>query len=254
MEVVGEPVAVLHLDDFEAAGVPVTCSSTQEIGTFSLVGPDRKYEDGSGQLKFLHLPSKRTGLALDLNSGYDRAIRRTTTDGGSMEYLVRWVANHKDALELNDTGVGRQQRKRVDFVVRRGALIKMATAPYEQKEDWVFGATRHDGVIYMTRCGTVSNGLNDTNDLHATFRGHKFEQYLTTSELGMPPDTDAPVNEREAICVVTRRKIGEHTLIISSEVDACDHRGRRPGLPTPYVEIKTRRMFTRPQDERNFRR
>lgn len=57
----------------------------------------------------------------------------------------------------------------------------MAMAPYDFYDDWVLGATRAKGIIYLNRCGTVSKGLHHMGGSAKTdFRGKKFEHYVTT--------------------------------------------------------------------------
>lgn len=249
MSIRGEHVAVLNVRDSRVIDVGAECSNAQQVGTFSLVGPDRKYEDGCGQLRFLHLPSSRSGLALDLNSGFDKCIRRKNTDDGrDMDNFLRWILNHKDVLKADDPLGDQKQRKPVDFVIRRGALCKMAMAPYEERDDWVVAATRHDGFIYVARCGTVSHGLNNQTNDRGDFRVHKLLQYLSTTKVGIPPDTDAPVNGRAGFCMVRLWSIGNHSLIISSEVSVYDPRAAHD-CATPYVKLKTRRL----NQEHNFR-
>lgn len=55
------------------------------------------------------------------------------------------------------------------------------------------------------------------------------------------PDTNAPVNEREEFCIVTRARLESHSLVYGAEVDARDPRAphHRPGSTSAYVELKT---------------
>lgn len=98
MFVVGDKVASFDSSSVLRSTRTYSYSEARQVGTYSLVGPDRKYQEGDGQRKFLHLPATRYGLALDLNRGYSSGIRTKSTDHVHMEEFLRWISTNAEKV------------------------------------------------------------------------------------------------------------------------------------------------------------
>lgn len=232
-----------------------TCDETEkfpsfreprEIGQFSLVGPNREYTDGCSGLKFLHMPSHRHRLMWDLNRGYEIAIRKEADEGEKLDNLLRWITQNKVKFAVNvAAGEPETQSLHTDFVCYRGLLTKLACTPYENREDWLVAATKFRGTVYLYAFDTENDRKRKAKETEfqdrMCFWGRKFEQYIVSAEPGQVPDTNAPVNEREEFCIVTRARLESHSLVYGAEVDARDPRAphHRPGSTSAYVELKT---------------
>uniref|UniRef100_A0A131Y6I6 Decapping nuclease n=1 Tax=Ixodes ricinus TaxID=34613 RepID=A0A131Y6I6_IXORI len=226
----------------------------REIGQFSLVGSEREYREGCDQLKYLHMPSHRHRLMWDLNRGYEQAIRKEQEDSREkLDNLLRWIMANKAKFAVNSAAQPAQPHDsaslHTDFVCYRGLLTKLACTPYEAKEDWLVAATLFRGTTYLyafpTEAEKARNAAQTPRQDRMTFWGRKFEQYMVTGQPGVPPDTNAQVNEREEFCVVARCRLEAHSLVLGAEVDCRDPRAtpsaHRPGSTSAYVELKTSR-------------
>lgn len=147
------------------------------------------------------------------------------------------------------------------FVCRRGSLHSVLCTPYERPSDWLIGATRHRGVVYLRAFDTEDWKeqclVRETNSFfdHLTYWGHKFEQYMTSDRPGMAPDTNSPVVEHASVQVVARSRLGAHGIIICGEVDAIDTAAQSQQHPmAKYVELKTVTMVTHERQLHNLRK
>lgn len=249
----------------------------EELGTYSLVGGEGAYAKGNIHGRYLLMPERPDDLYWDLDEGYADVVRLDRNQIPVMDTTLQWILDNKatfrDAIdEMNtsrrlssDGGAPRA------FVCRRGGLHTAFCTPYDIRSDWMIGATRHQGVIYMRAFDTEAwvaqykaRGINSSRD-HSTFWGHNFEQHITSERPGpgMAPATGAPVVERESLQAVARSRLGKHNIIICGEVDAVDNeatasRGgggsRHDRSMAKYVELKTRIIPRDDQQEKKFRR
>ena len=72
----------------------------------------------------------------------------------------------------------------MDFVCYRGTLSLLFCSPYEDKDDWLLGATKYKGTIYIAQFPTERRVKDVQNRKYFQKKmcswGFKFEQYLTT--------------------------------------------------------------------------
>ncbi|KAG0413809.1 hypothetical protein HPB47_009021 [Ixodes persulcatus] len=145
----------------------------------------------------------------------------------------------------------------VNFVCKRGLLSTLACTPYRTRDDWLFSATRYKNTLYLCKFESESHrAWEEQNPQLAKqmhFWGHKFEQYMTSDRPGALPDTSAPLRSGDQFYVVLKGRLGSHSLLFTAEVDAIDNDvSQEPGSTAAYVEFKTARIMTHPNQERNF--
>ncbi|CAN7982539.1 unnamed protein product [Ixodes pacificus] len=145
----------------------------------------------------------------------------------------------------------------VNFVCKRGLLSTLACTPYRTRNDWLFSATRYKNTLYLCKFESESHraweAQNPQLAKQMDFWGHKFEQYMTSDRPGAIPDTSAPLRSGDQFYVVLKGRMESHSLLFTAEVDAIDNDvSQEPGSTAAYVEFKTARIMTRPNQERNF--
>ncbi|KAL1430199.1 hypothetical protein MTO96_015266 [Rhipicephalus appendiculatus] len=239
----------------------------QEVGIYSLVGAEGSYASGNVHGKYLCMPTRRHNLNWNLDDGFAQVERFVRDEVPTMETLYRWILDNKrefsSAVEAarqdNRSSVSREEC--APFVCRRGSLHSVLCTPYNRPNDWLIGATRHGGVVYLRAFDTeawkkqLEERERNSDTDHFTYWGHKFEQYMTCDRPGMAPDTHAPVVEHASVQVVARSRLGDHGIIICGEVDAIDTAAvsqRRP--MAKYVELKTTAVAWNERQLFNMRR
>lgn len=76
---------------------------------------------------------------------------------------------------------------------------------------------------------------------------------MWTDRPGALPDTSTPLRSGDQFYVVLKGRLGSHSLLFTAEVDAIDNDvSQEPGSTAAYVEFKTSRILTHPNQERNF--
>ncbi|KAL1419979.1 hypothetical protein MTO96_004612 [Rhipicephalus appendiculatus] len=223
----------------------------QEVGIYSLVGAEGSYASGNVHGKYLSMPPRTDNLHWDLDDGFAKAERFVRNEVPTMDTLFRWILDNKRQFSSALEAVSPRRslissEECVPFVCRRGSLHSVLCTPYDRPNDWLIGATRHGGAVYLRAFDTEAwkkySAERATNDVldHFIYWGHKFEQYMTSERPGIAPDTHAPVIEHASVQVVARSRLAEHGIIICGEVAAIDTAAvsqRRP--MAKYVELKT---------------
>ncbi|KAH7948498.1 hypothetical protein HPB52_023587 [Rhipicephalus sanguineus] len=166
----------------------------QEVGIYSLVGAEGSYASGNVHGKYLSMPPRRHNLNWDLDHGFAKAERFVREEVPTMETLFRWILDNKrefsSAIEAacRDVHSSFPGQESVPFVCRRGSLHSVLCTPYDRPNDWLIGATRHEGVVYLRAFDTeawkkqLAERATNSHVDHLTYWGHKFEQYMTSGE------------------------------------------------------------------------
>ncbi|XP_042147933.1 decapping and exoribonuclease protein [Ixodes scapularis] len=145
----------------------------------------------------------------------------------------------------------------VNFVCKRGMLATVARTPFSTDQSWLVSATRYKDTLYLCKFKREYEGPWDPKyarvEQKMNFWGHKFEQYMTSDRPGAAPDTNGPLRTGDQFYIVLKGRLESHSLLFSAEVDAIDNDvPQEPGSTAAYVEFKTSRILTHPNQERNF--
>ncbi|GMR57613.1 hypothetical protein PMAYCL1PPCAC_27808, partial [Pristionchus mayeri] len=204
------------------------------------VTSNRQVVLGRAKAKYL-CPYEENGKTnFDLNKGRDTFIDKDVSSE-KLDVLLRW------ACAQSEEGGARPKKifHEADVVCWRGALTRIGATPFADRDSWRFIAQRVDDVIYICEYPTEENEARKAamtdRDRMMTYWGFKFEQYMTTDELGGEPDTASPVDCREEFAVICKTRIEVPggrgrclKLLYGAEVDAIDGNGT-------LVEMKTQR-------------
>ncbi|XP_055948080.1 decapping and exoribonuclease protein-like [Argiope bruennichi] len=230
-----------------------------EIGYFSLDG-EREYHDDNRQLKYIILPRNLKNVHMDLNVGYEDAVRKDFGKKEKIDTILTWILYHQEEVKKYFY-VPNSNKPKIDFVCFRGLLTTIGATIYENKEDWLICATKFRSVIYLCAFDTDQNVLRretaTERDKLMSSWGYKFEQYLAVDSPSSKPNPSIPVNEKEEYCIVLKGRFNNHTLLYSAEVDGKDtsnniHADRDPQSTQCYTELKTSRIITAQRQHINF--
>uniref|UniRef100_A0A914UKK7 Decapping nuclease n=1 Tax=Plectus sambesii TaxID=2011161 RepID=A0A914UKK7_9BILA len=227
-------------------------SAPTEIGRFSL-DRNRKVTNDASQLKYLYrAPLEEESVAFDLSHGHKRFDERDPFNQETLDTFLEWITSMADSE--------RQDLKTVthsaEFISWRGALTKIASTPYENREGWRMACIRYADIIFICefRTNTKQQQLESASYRQKlmTYWGYKFEQYMTLETADQEkPETDSAVNNFEQFCTVVRSRLGEgpgHRLLFAGETDCIDP------SDNAYVELKTQRQFENKSQKNNFYR
>ncbi|KAH8418904.1 hypothetical protein KR222_003803 [Zaprionus bogoriensis] len=232
-------------------------SRPEPIGYYCL-NEDREFQDDASNAAYLYLPPK-SALPLDLNAGIEKVQRKpAVSDYHAIQQMCQYIYNHQELLRESDTGL----KLPADFVTFRGALRQIMCTPYERQNDYRLLATRLNGTIYLTRADTEAQRLEreqmSRRHLDMCSWGFKFEQYCTTPDPNIAPETSAPVNESKEFACVYRCKLDGLYLLYSAEMD-CMRSDVVVNLDAPkqlssveFVELKTSAFDMNKKQQRSF--
>lgn len=231
-----------------------------EIGFFSL-DSERKFHNDNHQMKYISLPHNLKNVYMDLNAGYENAIRKDFGKKEKIDILLTWILLHQEEVK-HIFHVPNSNKPQIDFVCFRGLLTTIGTTIYENKDDWLICATKFRSVIYLCAFDTEDHvhrrETATERDKQMSAWGYKFEQYLVTDTPNSQPNLSIPVNEKEEYCIVLKGRLNNHTLLYSAEVDGKDPFYRNfdgdPKSTQCYLELKTSRMITSDRQYLNFGR
>ncbi|GIY86648.1 decapping and exoribonuclease protein [Caerostris darwini] len=236
-----------------------TFRKPSEIGFFSL-DEERKFHDDNRQLKYIILPSDMNNVYMDLNIGYENAIRKEFAKKEKLDTMLSWILYHQKEV-CNNFHVPNSNKPQIDFVCFRGLLTTIGTTIYENKEDWLICATKFKSMIYLCAFDTDDQirrreATTEREKLMCSW-GYKFEQYLAADTPVSKPNLSVPVNEKEEYCIVLKGRLDKHTLLYSAEVDGKDplynnNRDKDPQSTQCYSELKTSRIITTERQHINF--
>uniref|UniRef100_V5H2L7 Decapping nuclease n=2 Tax=Ixodes ricinus TaxID=34613 RepID=V5H2L7_IXORI len=253
----GTFVGSLPTDAGRDALKPPLYTAPREVGCFSVVGKNREFLNGRAELKYLCMPRDTSGLKWNLNRGLFKEVRANWNEPEKIHNLLKWITeNRRELISDRDPqrdGLG------VNFVCKRGMLATVARTPFSSDQSWLFSATRYKNTLYLCKFKRAYQEAWDSQSQYArleqkmNFWGHKFEQYMTSDRPGAPPDTNAPLRTGDQFYIVLKGRLESHSLLFSAEVDAIDDDvPHEPGSTAAYVEFKTSRIMTHPNQERNF--
>ncbi|XP_054713116.1 decapping and exoribonuclease protein-like isoform X2 [Uloborus diversus] len=227
----------------------------REIGFFS-IDSSRQLLENKSQMKYLVFPLKMRDLEIDLNVNCKLDVFHYYNTIEKMYQTLKWLSRNQKKLQTLS--------KKTDFVTVRGALVKIMCTPYLKgciRPQWEICATRYEGVIYFCAIDSdedIEENKNATpKQLMFQSWGYKFEQYMTTSEIGSKPDVSSTTHQLEEFCIMLENIFNEHTLIYKAEVDAVipyRYPGPGSGDTSCYTELKTSRTRTRISAEMYFYR
>ncbi|XP_052770510.1 decapping and exoribonuclease protein-like isoform X2 [Mya arenaria] len=192
-----------------------------KIGCFSL-DIDGNFHDDDSKKKTFNKPPNYTPdvsvtVKFDLNKGR-MAERRDEQKHEKLDNLLDWISGHKQEI-IKD---GNTQ---TDFVCRRSLLKEVMSFPFEENKKLRLDVTLHKGIFYLNKGKYPTENLEqqDTQQQPQMGRiegdwGYKFEQYLTEESTNSVPDM--VYNSRESFYNVMKVKLGSHTIVYSSRVDA----------------------------------
>lgn len=141
----------------------------------------------------------------------------------------------------------------VNIITWRGILTKILCSPFDSGSEWTLHGIYRNGIIYLGEKKkpeeTISNSSNSnfnlSNKIIASYGGFRFES-LTMIPVDTPLDqipsiSDrylAPVNAIGYFGIVYKACLGEHSLLLSAEMDGLDQDSK------DYIELKTQRIIS----------
>lgn len=192
---------------------------------------------------------------VDLNRGFPERFVKVAEE--RPDDTAALVEAARAARAADPEGRGHPSLHRPDFVLWRGMLRKLLTAPYSSDDDWQFDVRLREGAVHLQEVGARPRRndapLADPRDLNRfQYYGYKFEA-LCCVDPGLERDPralaareDAVVDTRAQYCVVLGSKLGRHRVLIGAEVDGAlpPAPGAEPSdkvadLQRRYVELKT---------------
>lgn len=233
-------------------------------------------------------------VCFDLSDGYESYIEQNSRLPGCLDNFLRWILEEKRRRCVGDEFSTKKIPLKelvhgVDFLCWRGLFTKLAATPYDDREPWMIGAVKFEGVIFLMAFETVQErekkaAMTD-RDKRMTYWGHRFEKYVTKKIVNeeiagdheysdkssdrpgssyFPPtstnrssddvkNTDPVlVNCNEQYCAIFRTKIGSP----GSEEYRLLFGAEIDCIDdrNRYVELKTSRILDNARQERNFKR
>ncbi|XP_075551168.1 decapping and exoribonuclease protein-like isoform X1 [Dermacentor variabilis] len=235
-----------------------------EIGHFTTQAEGEQYEyvDGAVAKRFLRARIPWRPM-LNLNTGYEKAVRIKWESVARRETLLRWVILNKDKVGIcsSDELAPPLETKSIctDFICRRSTLTIVMCTPYEENKGWRLVACRHKGIVYLHEHPTmeeVHRSLKERGDWkldRMTYWGSRFHRSMTSTEPGVDPKEDELLREGDGYNTVLHCQLGSHSIVMGGEVKAVDPSVEcKLGSTAGYVEFKTNRTLTTESQHRNF--
>ncbi|EPS45682.1 hypothetical protein H072_320 [Dactylellina haptotyla CBS 200.50] len=232
------------------AGRSSNIKRPREITCFSYDNNHELRHDESS-LRYYYTPE----LNSDLSQGYNTFIKHDDSVDEHLDSLLESLIE----LEKKD---GKLATDDIDFVTWRGMVTKIMTVPF-MEDGFEMNAVFHEGTIYIeenNQYKQANRGFQDERGARMSFWGYKFETLSTLSK----PWADASreeienrsrevVNNKAQYCSIVKTGFGSCGLIIAGEVDAIwDCRPLNPENAINYVELKTSRSISTPNQHLNF--
>ncbi|XP_065192402.1 decapping and exoribonuclease protein-like [Sycon ciliatum] len=140
-----------------------------------------------------------------------------------------------------------EQFSNTNFVLKRGVMTDIMTAPYESKsnfpKEWRLKVCRHRNTIYLCNDAEFpqwkSFSSASPREQQTTHWGFRFESYCT-APVNPEAEVNSKPNDTAGFDTVVYTQLADHSFILAAEVDG---ELDRPGLspPSNYVEMKTHR-------------
>ncbi|GJQ12108.1 hypothetical protein GpartN1_g3899.t1 [Galdieria partita] len=125
----------------------------------------------------------------------------------------------------------------IQFLTFRNNLNKIALTPYHTDKGWKIASHLENHWIVLNICPSEESEPVTDKDKYFAYCGYKFEQLCTES--------DDFVDANQEFCSILKTTIGQHTLLVSAQVDCWDayhlwSQDDQPEYPIGhYVELKT---------------
>eukprot|EP00177_Eucheuma_denticulatum_P003813 GFKZ01006893.1.p1 GENE.GFKZ01006893.1~~GFKZ01006893.1.p1 ORF type:complete len:338 (+),score=23.39 GFKZ01006893.1:84-1016(+) len=155
----------------------------------------------------------------NLGDNFDTFIPKDSQDNGCEPILK--------ALLISSYNVDQN----ADIVTFRNNLNKIGKTPYENRDEWEIDCALVGNTVYLDVRQT-DDGPTDYHRGVNIYHGYRFEALCTGTD-------HQPVNANSEFCSIARTRIGNHRILISSEIDCV--MPIPPGEPPlkHYVELKT---------------
>lgn len=245
----GERVAVLTVEEAlsERDGPIPDYEQVHVIGDFSVEG-DRYIESAAHRRYLRKPPPDRTEQ--DLNVGYENVSPRMPATETS--HLLYWISRHKDKVvsppspdEERPSTALEAEKPRMVFVCGRFTLQTLICTPLAKDNDWLLGACRRPGIVYIYNLAAKSKeaglpeGMQNWELHRPRHWGAQFRRIMTTKQPEGAGDDDEEPGETGAYIVVLRSKLASHSIVLAAQVKAVDPTVQcEPGSTAGLVEFK----------------
>lgn len=227
-----------------------TIKKLAEDGTSS-----RIFVDNDSELSVINLPRELNNVHYDLSDGYIKL-----QDGGrlfgmsshGLKELLQWILAHRAKFALaSRSPTASFDSLHTDFITYRGVLTNIMCTPYENQNEWLIGATKYKGTIYLYAFETEDHRRREENrDDHQNlmcFGGFRFESYITSPfhkvEEPEPSGDKVQGNKyqhHDELCCMVRTRIKDHSLVYGAEMDCVEKNIPVEKLKlNDFIEIKT---------------
>ncbi|XP_055356993.1 decapping and exoribonuclease protein-like [Paramacrobiotus metropolitanus] len=192
------------------------------------------------------------GLNLDLNHGFLPGLEepQDARKNRHLNILLNWLREHPDDFH-NAAPEIICWSSTLKEVMLTAVHVK---APKAAGIGWIIAVCKIDRVLYMALDGYTypeqyHERLLSEEELAAlefkeelmTYRGRKFEQYMT-HPVEMETTLDSPLENRRHFCSFLARRINGINVIFGAEIDCQDPNASGTPAPGKYVEIKTTKL------------
>uniref|UniRef100_A0A061REV9 Decapping nuclease n=1 Tax=Tetraselmis sp. GSL018 TaxID=582737 RepID=A0A061REV9_9CHLO len=190
---------------------------------------------------------KKPELPVDLNVGFSLFQDRDRTNPypAPLANILRSLEEHGQDEILREA----------TFVTYRGNIAKLLLVPYNDREEWHMEAERQGETIFLNVVEAPSSLERQARDGNNPSRramqywGFAFEEACNAGGAGLQVGVDST----EGFNSVSLTSIGEHQLVIASEVDC--QRGPTSSSGTGgYIELKTTRLMESQKQVDSFER
>ena len=216
-----------------------------EIGHFSLDDQRAIYMDRREARRCVEVPGGDVrSLAWDLNEGFAYFQWRDDENSKTerLKPILEWIMANEQVLK---------KYPRVNFVVQRGVMTDILTAPYEMDNELGkesrFKVCRFQNTVHVCRDKEfqfTSFSSQGDQEQHQTYWGYRFEGYITSH---IEPEANEPSqpNNSAGFNSVVLTGLGDHTFLLAAEIDG-ELRASAQAPPLNYVELKTHRQLIGP--------
>ncbi|KAF3925883.1 hypothetical protein ABW20_dc0104421 [Dactylellina cionopaga] len=232
------------------AGKSSNIKRPREITCFSYDDSHALKHDESS-LRYYYTPDAQG----DLDRGFETFIKHDDSIDEHLDSLLDSLIE----LEKKD---GKCATDDVDFVTWRGMVTKFMTVPF-MEDGFEMNAIFYEGTIYLEENNLhkqATRGSQDERGARMSYWGYKFEALCTLSRPWGEASREEIenrakeiVNNKAQYCSIVKTGFGNCGLIIGGEVDAIwDCKPMNPENQINYVELKTSRFITTPNQQLNF--
>ncbi|KAH8387834.1 hypothetical protein KR093_009768 [Drosophila rubida] len=240
----------LHRSGTNYTGVFPHLSRPRPIGCYS-INEACQFQDDTSNACYLRLPP-HSEFPLDLNAGIKQVQRKGVKQKyHNIHQLFQYICIHQERLlQKSDTNADNGAIKLpYEFVTFRGILRQIMCTPYERRKDYRLMATRFNGTIYLAKVETEAD-IIERETMSGQMKtmcswGYKFEQYCTTPDPKVAPDTSTPVNENKEFACIYDCELNGLRLFYGAEMDgiksdvSVDLNDPKQLEAAEFVELKT---------------